>query len=96
MQVKFQIFGFKVIPYKNKKGGDDKMIVYQALMEADGDRPAGICELMLPKEHPECIPGYYFGELTPVIGFADKRGGGAYTKMTPRPAPAAVPPPAAK
>jgi hypothetical protein len=84
MPILIEIFGFKVIPYKNKKSGaDEKMVVYQALLRGDGSQPPAICELMLPKDHPELAPGMYHGELTPTVDFQSKRLGGAFSKLTP-------------
>jgi hypothetical protein len=82
MSIPIQIFGFKVIPYKNKKtGADEKMVVYQALLEANGMNPPQICELMLPKDHPELVPGHYLGELSPTVDYASKRLGGSFSKL---------------
>ena len=84
MAIRIQIFGFKVIPYTNKKTqAAEKMVVYQALLVGDGVQPPAICELMLPKDHPELIPGFYNGELTATVGYSDKRLSGAFTKLTP-------------
>jgi hypothetical protein len=84
MSFRIQIFGFKTIPYKNKKtGADEKMVVYQALLEGDNGAPPQICELMLPKDHAELIPGHYLGELSPNVDYASKRLGGSFTKLMP-------------
>jgi len=84
MAIRIQIFGFKTIPYTNKKSGSpEKMVVYQALLIGDGTQPPAICELMLPKDHPELIPGMYNGELSATIGYSDKRLSGSFTKLTP-------------
>jgi len=91
MAIRIQIFGFKTIPYTNKKSGTaEKMIVYQALLVGDATQPPAICELMLPKDHPELIPGMYNGELTATVGYSDKRLTGAFTKLTPVSAAAAA------
>lgn len=77
-----EIFGFKTVPYKNKKtGADEKMVVYQALLRGDGSQPPAICELMLPKDHAELAPGLYHGELSPTVDFQSKRLGGQFTKL---------------
>lgn len=83
-----EIFGFKTVPYKNKKtGADEKMVVYQALLRGDGSQPPAICEVMLPKDHVELTPGLYHGELTATVDFSTKRLGGQFTKLQPaRPA----------
>jgi hypothetical protein len=95
MSISIEIFGFKVIPYKNKKtGADEKMVVYQALLRGDGSLPPAICELMLPKDHPELAPGVYNGELSATVDFSSKRLSGQFTKLTlarSAAAPASVP-----
>lgn len=92
MAIRIQIFGFKVIPYTNKKSGTpEKMVVYQALLVGDGIQPPAICELMLPKDHPELVPGFYNGELAAVVGYSDKRLSGAFTKLVPVASSASAP-----
>lgn len=82
MAIRIQIFGFKTIPYTNKKSGSpEKMIVYQALLIGDGTQTPAICELMLPKDHPELVPGFYHGELSATVGYSDKRLSGTFTKL---------------
>lgn len=77
-----EIFGFKTVPYKNKKTGEaEKMVIYQALLR-EGDQPQ-ICELMLPKDHPELSPGKYFGQFTASVDFESKRLVGRLTKLVP-------------
>jgi len=84
MQILIEIFGFKTVPYKNiKTGSDEKMVVYQALLRGDGSQPPAICELMLPKDHEELVPGMYHGQLTPSVDYKSKRLSGSFTKLVP-------------